>query len=286
MNITSQLEAVTVYAAGAVCTRRAKLAAPPSPVRQVRIGGLPLSLRATSLRARILSGDAELRVVDVRAGFDVQLADELDVPAEEKALEAAEAMVGALEQRHARETKEAQELSALRPTYPVPKKGEPPRPAPVEAMLQLAAFVDQQLAVRGPKLRAIEQELADARNDVQLKKRRLVEASSSKRTERSRLTRSAVITFSADAATAMELGVEYQVPGARWVPSYDLRLDPAMAGGALKMRAAIAQETGEDWAQVQLSLSTAQLDRRTDLPELRALKIGRSQPAPPKSGWR
>lgn len=286
MNVTSQLEAVTVYAAGAVCTRRAKVAAPPGPTRQQRVNGLPLSLRATSLRAKIVSGGGDLRVVDVRAGFDVALADEVDVPAEQKALEAAEAALAQLEQTLAREAREAHELASLRPAFPVPKKGAPPRPAPVDAMLQLAGFVDQQLGTRGPRLRALEQEVADARNEVQLKQRRLAEASSSRRTERAKLSRSAVVTFSADQTTALELQIEYQVPGARWAPSYALRLDQAMGGGALAMRASVAQATGEDWTQVQLSLSTAQLDRRTDLPELRSLKIGRSQPAPPKSGWR
>jgi hypothetical protein len=59
-----------------------------------------------------------------------------------------------------------------------------------------------------------------------------------------------------------------------------------MTGGTLVMRAAVAQRTGEDWTGVRLGLSTADLDRRTDLPELRSLRIGRRQAAPAPSGWR
>ncbi|MBS1152624.1 MAG: Aspartate ammonia-lyase, partial [Myxococcaceae bacterium] len=286
MKVTSQLEAVTVYASGAVCTRRAKLDPPAQPTRQLRITGLPLSLRSTSLRARVLSGPAELRVLDVRAGFDVQLAEEIDVPAEQKALESAQAELGRLEQALARLVKESQELAALRPAFPPVKKGEPPRSAPVEAMLQLADFVDRQLATRNGRRQALEQQVADARNELQLRQRRLAEASSSKRTERSQLSRSAVVMLSAEQTQPLELAIEYQVPGARWAPNYELRLDPAMNGGSLKMRASVAQHSGEDWSNVALSLSTAQLDRRTDLPELRAQKIGRSQPPPPRTGWR
>jgi len=286
MTVTSQLEAVTVYASGAVCTRRAKVDAPPEPTRQIRITGLPLSLRATSLRARVLSGGEGLRVLDVRAGFEVQLAEEVDVPVEQKALEAAEAEVSRLEQVQARLVKEAQELGALRPSFPVQKKGEPPRTAPVDAMLGLADFVDRELETRNGRLRKLEQELTDARNEAQLRRRRLHEASTTNRTERARLSRSAVVMLSAEHSQALELAVEYQVPGARWVPSYELRLDKSMNGGGLKMRASVAQHTGEDWINVALSLSTAQLDRRTDLPELRAMKIGRSQPPPPRPGWR
>src|SRR5581483_8980389 len=43
---------------------------------------------------------------------------------------------------------------------------------------------------------------------------------------------------------------------------------------------------GEDWTGVKLSLSTAALDRRTALPELKSLRIGRAQAAPAPSGWR
>ncbi len=286
MTVTSQLEAVTVYASGAVCTRRAKVDAPPVPTRQVRITGLPLSLRATSLRARILSGADALRVLDVRAGFEVQLAEEVDVPVEQKALEKAEAEVSRLEQVHVRLVRETQEFAALRPAFPAQKKGDAPRTAPVDAMLALADFVDAELATRNERLRKLEQELTDARNDAQLRRNRLHEASTAHRTERARLTRSAVVMLSAEYTQPLELAVEYQVPGARWVPGYALRLDKSMNGGALKMRASVAQHTGEDWVNVTLSLSTAQLDRRTDLPELKAIKIGRSQPAPPRPGWR
>src|SRR6202012_4401018 len=59
-----------------------------------------------------------------------------------------------------------------------------------------------------------------------------------------------------------------------------------MTSGRLQLRAAIAQRSGEDWRGVKLSLSTANLERATELPELRSLRIGRAQPAPPKSGWR
>ena len=65
MKVTSQLEAVTVYASGAVCTRRAMIDAPAQPTRQLRISGLPLSLRPTPLRARVVlpGGSTVLAVV-------------------------------------------------------------------------------------------------------------------------------------------------------------------------------------------------------------------------------
>jgi hypothetical protein len=52
------------------------------------------------------------------------------------------------------------------------------------------------------------------------------------------------------------------------------------------MRASVLQRTGEDWTNVKLALSTAELHRRAEVPELKALRIGRRQPPPARSGWR
>ncbi|MFO0632880.1 MAG: DUF4139 domain-containing protein [Nannocystaceae bacterium] len=94
-----------------------------------------------------------------------------------------------------------------------------------------------------------------------------------------------MVTLTGPIAQACTLAIDYQVPGARWVPSYQLALDDR-GGGSLTMRAAIAQATGEDWHGVALSLSTASLSRRTSVPELQSRRVGRKQPEPPRAGWR
>jgi hypothetical protein len=52
------------------------------------------------------------------------------------------------------------------------------------------------------------------------------------------------------------------------------------------MRAVVGQRTGEDWSGVALTLSTADAERWSELPELPSLKIGRRQPPKVKRGWR
>ena len=72
-SLLSTLDSVTVYREGATCRRIAKIAAGTD--RQLRLGGLPLSLEAGSLRARVQTGGG--RVVDVRPQYDVELAEEV-----------------------------------------------------------------------------------------------------------------------------------------------------------------------------------------------------------------
>ena len=89
-----------------------------------------------------------------------------------------------------------------------------------------------------------------------------------------------------DAVGAGRLVIEYLVPGARWAPAYSLRIDRSGKRARLAVRAVVSQRSGEDWAGVALSLSTAEAQRFTDLPELATLRIGRAQPPAPKRGWR
>lgn len=283
-SIASTLESVTIYREGAICVRRARVE--PQGDRQLRFGELPLSLEPGSIRARVVSGAPDLRVLDVRPQFDVQLAEEVDVPAEQKALEAAQDVLAKLQVRRARLEAEIEELENLRPRFLEYKRGDPPRDAPVTAMLALGDLSDAELGKRLDARRAIDREIEDAENEVALRQRRLNEASTAQRTERARLSRVAVVMLSAAPSEACELTIEYQVPGVRWVPNYQLKLERGMASGTLHLRASIAQSTGEDWNGISLSLSTASLARRTDVPELKALKIGRRQEAPPRSGWR
>ncbi|HEY5946293.1 MAG TPA: DUF4139 domain-containing protein, partial [Kofleriaceae bacterium] len=78
--------------------------------------------------------------------------------------------------------------------------------------------------------------------------------------------------------------VEYQVAAARWAPSYVARLDGEQA--SFELRAVVAQDSGEDWTDVALRLSTAEPERFTQLPELHAQKIGRRQHEPARRGFR
>lgn len=75
------------------------------------------------------------------------------------------------------------------------------------------------------------------------------------------------LTISIVAAAAIDDGalkIEYLTPNARWAPLYDLKLasegveEPGLFGQlSLIRRASVSQETGEDWGDVRLSLSTA-----------------------------
>jgi uncharacterized protein (TIGR02231 family) len=92
------------------------------------------------------------------------------------------------------------------------------------------------------------------------------------------------IDLNAAAATSVTLRVSYTVRGARWSPIYDARLDTGGVGRKpsldLVRRAEITQNTGEDWQDVDLAVSTVRTAKGGNAPDLRPL-IVRYQ-APPR----
>ncbi|MCP3144498.1 mucoidy inhibitor MuiA family protein [Pyxidicoccus xibeiensis] len=288
--VPSTLDAVTVHAQGALCTRVATVLAEGGRLpTQVRINGLPLSLRPGSLRASVVQGPSGLTVRDIRPTFDVQLPPEVDVPAEHRAVEEARARLAKVSVALDAVNRELRILTKLAPTFPPRKKDEfQPRDAPLAAMLSLASLADSELAAFQARRLDLERQQRDVEAELRMRLQRLQEASSSVRGQRARVYRAAVLTLSGHlpAEHAAKLALEYAVPGARWVPTYDLRLPRTLEEGTLRMRASVLQRTGEDWTGVKLSVSTADLERRAEVPELKALRIGRRQPAPARSGWR
>jgi uncharacterized protein (TIGR02231 family) len=85
------------------------------------------------------------------------------------------------------------------------------------------------------------------------------------------------IELAAAAATKATLRVTYAVRNARWAPLYDARLDtgtkdrkPALE---LVRRAEITQNTGEDWSNVALAVSTVRTARGGNAPDLKSLVV-------------
>ncbi len=92
------------------------------------------------------------------------------------------------------------------------------------------------------------------------------------------------VDLAADADAAATLRVSYMVRGARWVPHYDARLDsgsserkPALE---LVRRAEIVQQTGEDWTDVALSVSTVRTGKGGNAPDLQPIVVRYDEPRP------
>ncbi|PWI18030.1 hypothetical protein DI272_30670 [Streptomyces sp. Act143] len=279
----SALDAVVVYAQGALCSRLARGTVPPDG--RVRVTGLPRTVDPGSVRARVVDGSGA-RVTGVRIEVEAEPADDSgDALLQEK--ERLDDACAAARERRARLVERIKEITDLRPVPPPRKRDDPDhhRRTPAEAWLTLADFAGERLTRLHERLADAEAELRRLEHDLAVAEDRRRHASTDAPSGRIDTTVCADVTL--DGGTGeVGLQIEYGVPGAVWVPAYRLTCRQGDDTGALVLRAGVAQRTGEDWTGVRIALATADLGRRAELPRLRSLRIGRSQPAPEPSGWR
>ncbi|MEV6612551.1 DUF4139 domain-containing protein [Streptomyces sp. NPDC051051] len=280
----SALDSVVVYAQGALCRRLARGSVPPDG--RVRVTGLPRSLDPGSLRARVL-GAPGVRVVEARVEVGAEPRDAGVPDALRREVERLGDAYAAAQGRRDRQLDLIREVAALHPVPPARRRDDPHRRTPVDAWLELADFVERRLTDLHTRLTELDEALRLVGHDLAVATDRLARASTDVPPAHIGTTVSAVLTLvggTGDAETELEL--EYGVPGAVWVPAYRLGHRRGEDSGRLVLRASVAQRTGEDWTGVRVALSTADLRRRTGLPRLGSVRIGRRQPAPAPSGWR
>jgi uncharacterized protein (TIGR02231 family) len=273
IDVTSSIDAVTVYPDGATVTRLINVDLPAGDTTLIA-KDFPPGLDPASLRVEG-EGAAGVTIgaIDARPPRAER---PVIAPEIEKRIEALRDERQLLDDKIAAET--ARKAFAQRFANNVPfglgEKGEA-RPltewrAAFGAVAEEIVMADNAMREARLKQREIDRELA--RLDAQLK------TNPSRKME-------VRVDLAANGGGRSAFRVSYTVRGARWSPLYDARLDsgarerkPALE---LIRRAEIVQQTGEDWNDVALSVSTVRTAKGGSAPELRPLIVRFPQPVAP-----
>jgi len=277
LDVTSAVDAVTVYPDGASVTRVIALDLPAGDNTLVA-KDFPLTLDPTSLRVEG-EGGAKLTIgaIDTRPPRPVPPANLSEIDKRIEALKDERAnWQGAIAAAEARR-KFAERFAETSPAG-LGEKGEA-RPlsewrAAFSAVSEEVAAADTAIRDAQRKQREIDREIARLESDRSAKPPAKLEVR---------------IDLAAQAASKATLRVTYTVRNARWTPLYDARLDtgakdrkPALE---LVRRAEIVQTTGEDWSNVALGVSTVRTARGGNAPELKSLIVQYPQvPRPMAAG--
>ncbi|MFQ5599815.1 MAG: mucoidy inhibitor MuiA family protein [Candidatus Krumholzibacteriia bacterium] len=76
------------------------------------------------------------------------------------------------------------------------------------------------------------------------------------------------VELEADTATSVDLALDYSTRGAKWQPEYDVIVSDALDEIEVVYAASVSQQTGEDWSDVAITLSTAQPSLGATVPTL------------------
>jgi ribosomal protein L29 len=302
--LASKIEKVKVYAEGSTVRRLASLSeiawqSENTENIEVEIIGLPLALDDASVRVRVDRGetgtDDNVIVTDVRVGLSVPAPVEVPISDLETSIQTAKNEVDRLTDLHSVIALEMSALNVLNvPDRPIGEEGKAPPISPTGARVALANFKDEQQQLRikekrelDLQLRRLTENLADLKQQQTLASNaNVAKENELRKTIIARLELSDRQAASLPISANLQLIVEYFVQGAKWTPTYVCRLDSVTNTAAIALRALICQRTGEDWSGVQIELSTATPTGWCELPELPALRLGRSQTFAAKKAWR
>jgi len=293
--LESRIRDVLVFRQDAVVTREALLVSPPWP-EQVEIVGLPLALEDGSLRARVVAANDPgqdrqpqnlPQPTDVRVELAIPpLGTPVEAPSETE-LRQARVAVNWLEQQIGRLDDENSLFDRISLSLPERLEDEPPRAISATAYTSTAHWVQRGKQARVDEKCTLRRQLQEAREQLARLERQAREAKAERGVDEEAVSKRALITLRpGPAGASAKLLIEYRVPGARWRPSYVLRVARDGQRASLAVRALVAQHSGEPWERVRLAVSTADLQRAVKLPELLSIRIGRSQPEQPKRAWR
>jgi uncharacterized protein (TIGR02231 family) len=110
----------------------------------------------------------------------------------------------------------------------------------------------------------LEKQRARLERELQAKQRALSQVMGQRGTDR--LAATVEVTLAEPGVFTLELS--YVLPGASWTPQYDVRVAVEQRQVTLTYQGLVSQSTGEDWQQVELTLSTARPSQATRVPEL------------------
>ena len=281
--VDSRIDTVKLYHLGATIYRAITVEAVDGVLPdEIEVTGLPLSLHDATVRLTVDSPRGLLVASQVRVGLYVAPRDELPEEPDQDAIDALEKEIALLSTIAQQLQIEGELLSSIEvPPRPSGKSGAPPPASPMAARVALEAFVSENISERTARISELHEELERKQEELGQLRDKQRRASSAKRADANEITKTVVARLEArgeDAPKSAKLTLSYFVPGARWAPQYQCRIDRAGGSAAIQLRALICQSSGEDWRGVKLELSTAAPTRWTELPKLDAIRIGKAQP--------
>ncbi len=168
-------------------------------------------------------------------------------------------------------TTQLQSLQRLSPQLPPEDALKPPPRLSSTGWDKTVAFVADQEGKLHARSEALEQkrsELSDKRSELAEKARLL--GAVRRRTGWK-------VTAQVAGNGPARLQLSYLVSRARWYPLYDLTLDPERSKVQVAFSGLVSQESGEDWSDAALTLSTAIPATATQVPQLFTWKIGEKE---------
>jgi uncharacterized protein (TIGR02231 family) len=249
--VDSTISAVTVYTDRAVVTRTATVEL-TGGIAELVFANLPQALNERSLQVSG-KGTAAALILDVSSKQTyVDFTPNARVKELEDQLRALGKQVRGLDDRGSGLQSQSTMLDRMEAALFAPPTKDVPRPDLTQFTNSLTYLTEQKARVTTERAALDEQ-----REDLQNKTNTVQQQLNELRGAGGRGYKTVTVRVSAAQAGNLQVALSYAVPGATWSPSYDARVLSTERAVALGYFGLVRQNTGEDWKDVALTLSTA-----------------------------
>ena len=250
---------VTVFLSGAEVHRNGKLTILPG-VNQLKLTGLSSCIKPSSVQASLSNNNLTILSVDHKNNF---LTENTSAPRIAIIKDSLENMALKYKIRESLERVYIEEKNMLLTNKAI---GGSDTGVDIENLMEMADFYRKRLTEVETKLLDIEQEKADINKTIISLKAHLEQLD----VVNTNFTSEISIKVSSKLRITTELDVSYIVTKAGWMPKYDLRANNTTDPIGLTYKADVFQNTGNDWDNVNLTLSTGDPSLNNRQPELAA----------------
>jgi hypothetical protein len=243
--VSSKINGVAVFLQGAQITRHA-LVPLKAGVSVLTLTGIAPAIQQQSIQ---VDGPSAVKILSV--SFRINYMEEHKKPERIKVLEAErKRLTSLIAQEKSTQEVYLEEENILKTNKSIGGTEKGVEVAELKAAMdyfrQRLLDIRQQLMQAERTIRSYQEELAKV--DAQLTELRAIKGQPSGEI---------VVKVSTKAATNAELDVNYLVNEARWFPSYDIRAKNVKAPVGVTYKANVSQQSGEDWENVSLTISSA-----------------------------
>lgn len=271
LKASSQISAVTIYPGSAKIIRNSKVSVNAGK-HSILISNLPLNIMQSSLRiagkgkGNIILGSVELQRVfqhDVVQEKEKLLREQIEEVHQQRKI------INDSIQRNKEQLRYIKKMVLGSQNQPENKSATNSYTSlPLEQWQQAWQTLDNATASVQENIRTSANELSNEDKKLSKLNRQLSQIAVNQKE-----TLSARLYVEADQATELDLKLSYQINGARWEPVYDADLNTETGEIELKTLAQISQKTGEDWSNVNVTLSTLRPSAGTQLPPLESWSL-------------
>jgi hypothetical protein len=268
--LATRITAVTVYCDRAMITRTGKTAI-PSGVRQVVISGLPPILQDQSVRVAA-TGTASAKILEVKV--DRMYLDTLATARVKPLLQKSRSMNIDMRKTADRlallkHQSDFLEKIGISSQESIAHELKTSRPTP-EDYKKLLTFFDTELTSVKAETRSLEDQRLELQQAYERIQQEIRDIGGSPEKSEKQIT----VLFDVSNGGQLNIDATYLVSQANWTPVYDIRVASADTTVGLTYAAFVQQNTGEDWKDASITLTTSRPSLGGTPPELHPWYVG------------